>query len=100
MVYTVSYASVFMVALIVDLFPSPPGDSPNPSSPSAPPEELPPPMELSIRDITALLQESNLKTLMATHPLDLGYDILCDSETYQVGEGEEGGGRGEGISVS
>jgi len=52
-----------------------------------------------MRDIASLLQESNLKTLMATPPLDLCYDVLCDSETYQVGEGDEGtrgGERGRG----
>lgn len=73
----------------------PPGDSLNSPSLSAPPEEMPPPLELSMRDIASLLQESNLKTLMATPPLDLCYDVLCDSETYQVGEGDEGTRGGE-----
>lgn len=41
-------------------------------------------MELSARDIAAMLQEANLKSLMDTPPLDLCYDLFCDSETYQV----------------
>ena len=47
-------------------------------------------MELSARDIAAMLQEANLKSLMDTPPLDLCYDLFCDSETYQVCREEEG----------
>ena len=58
------------------------GDSPIPTSPTIPLEDTQ--MELSARDIAAMLQEANLKSLMDTPPLDLCYDLFCDSETYQV----------------
>ena len=72
------------------LLSTPSGDSPIPTSPTIPPEDTQ--MELSARDIAAMLQEANLKSLMDTPPLDLCYDLFCDSETYQVCrevEGEE-----------
>ena len=66
----------------------PSGDSPIPTSPTIPLEDTQ--MELSARDIAAMLQEANLKSLMDTPPLDLCYDLFCDSETYQVCREEEG----------
>lgn len=80
---------LFMVVVFLIRILSPPsGDSPIPASPTAPLEDTQ--MELSARDVAAILQEANLKTFMVTPPLDLCYDLFCDSETYQVWREKEG----------
>ena len=60
------------------------------SAPSTPVVGDPPPppsVELTSEEVAGMLREASERTLPLAPPLDLHWDLLCDSHTYQVGRG-------------
>ena len=46
--------------------------------------EIPVNFDPSGSDIEEVLREADVRTLMETPPLDLAWDLLCDSNTFKV----------------